>query len=374
LNGSNNVTDFHPMKGPFTTQTLRGIKNSGAMHWRGDRSVGQFGTDPFDSNISFLNFAPAFQTLIGSATMPSQSLMQEFANFQLSVLPPPNPVRNLDNSLTTSQGNGQAFFTGTRPSDGLLNPLVSSALGQQTAFACNECHTLNSATGSFGTGGNQSFEQVPQIVKIPHLRNAYAKVGMFGTPVLPFIGGLPDSGNMGPQVRGFGYMGDGSVDTVFRFLNAAVFAPQTASGFPQTNTVGTQKDVEQFVLAFDSDLAPIVGQQVTLTSTNAKAAGARVTLLEQRAAAAFVSKSLGGTVKECDLVAFVAQGRGVTGYLYDPVAGDFVASRGAVKFSDASLRALAATPGNEVTFLAATPGSGARLGAGTEAVAEPRWR
>ena len=29
---------FHPMKGPMTTQTLRGIVDSGPMHWRGDRS------------------------------------------------------------------------------------------------------------------------------------------------------------------------------------------------------------------------------------------------------------------------------------------------------------------------------------------------
>jgi hypothetical protein len=157
-------------------------------------------------------------------------------------------------------------------------------------------------------------------------------------------------------------------------LNAAVFAPTSTSGFPQTNPVGTEKDVEQFVLAFDSDLAPIVGQQVTLTSTNAKAAGARVTLLEQRAAARFVSKSLGGVVKECDLVAWVAQGRGIIGYLFDPVAGDFVGARGTIKISDASLRALAATPGQEVTFLAATPGSGPRVANATATVELPRPR
>ena len=29
LNGSNKPADFHPMKGPFTTQTLRGLRNSG---------------------------------------------------------------------------------------------------------------------------------------------------------------------------------------------------------------------------------------------------------------------------------------------------------------------------------------------------------
>jgi hypothetical protein len=29
---------FHPMKGPMTTQTFRGINDSGPMHWRGDRT------------------------------------------------------------------------------------------------------------------------------------------------------------------------------------------------------------------------------------------------------------------------------------------------------------------------------------------------
>src|SRR5580693_746707 len=60
LNGSNNPADFHPMKGPFTTQTLRGLANSGAMHWRGDRSTGFFGTEPFNENLSFMNFVVAF--------------------------------------------------------------------------------------------------------------------------------------------------------------------------------------------------------------------------------------------------------------------------------------------------------------------------
>ena len=32
--------DFHPLKGPMTTQTLRGMANHGSMHWRGDRTGG----------------------------------------------------------------------------------------------------------------------------------------------------------------------------------------------------------------------------------------------------------------------------------------------------------------------------------------------
>ena len=201
---------------------------------------------------------------------------------------------------------------------------------------------------------------LPQIVKIPHLRNAYAKVGMFGTPVVSFFS-APDSGPMGDQVRGFGFTGDGSTDTIFRFVSAAVFDPTSNSGFPQTNPDATRRDVEQFVLAFDSDLAPIVGQQVTLTSGNSAAVGPRIDLLIARAAAPFVSKSLNGAVTECDLVAQVVQNGRMMGYLYDPASGNFIPGDGSTALPDASLRAFAATPGQEVTYTATTPGSGTRI-------------
>ena len=73
---------FHPMKGPMTTQTLRGMSTHGGMHWRGDRVDGHFGTDPCnepgyaggngtstnapcDERLSFRNFIVAFEGLIG---------------------------------------------------------------------------------------------------------------------------------------------------------------------------------------------------------------------------------------------------------------------------------------------------------------------
>jgi YVTN family beta-propeller protein len=359
INGSNKLTDFHPMKGPFTTQTLRGLKNSGAMHWRGDRATGVFGTDAASSNVSFMNFAVAFPSLIGSANQPSEAQMQTFADFQLQVVPPPNPVRNLDNSLTVVQQQGQAFFSGVRPSDG-INSAAVNLLAGQSSFSCNGCHTLDSSNGFFGTGGNQSFEGLTQVVKIPHLRNAYDKIGMFGTPVVGFFQ-QADSGPMGNQIRGFGFTGDGSTDTMFRFLTAAVFAPTSNSGFPQTNPNATRQGVEQFLLAFDSDLAPIVGQQVTLTNSNGAGAGPRIDLLMQRAAAPFVSKALNGAVTECDLVVHVVKNGHIMGFLYNPVGGNFVPDDGSGALSDGALRAFAATPGQEVTYTAATPGSGARI-------------
>ncbi len=359
INGSNKLADFHPMKGPFTTQALRGISTSGAMHWRGDRSVGIYGTDAFNANVSFINFGAAFQTLIGSPTQPSEAQMQMFADFQLQVLPPPNPVRSLDNSLNAAQQAGQAFYSGARPSDGVNNALVN-ALAGQSSFSCNGCHVLNASAGFFGTGGNQSFEGLTQVVKVPHLRNIYDKIGMFGNPVVSFFQ-QADSGPMGNQIRGFGFTGDGSDDTVFRFLTAAVFAPTSNSGFPQTNPDGTRRDVEQYLLAFDSDLAPIVGQQVTLTSTNAAAVGPRITLLMQRAAAPFVSKTLNGQVTECDLVAQVVQGGRIKSFLYNPAGNNFVPEDRSAPLTDAVMRAFANTPGQEVTYTAATPGSGPRM-------------
>jgi hypothetical protein len=359
LNGSNNIAAFHPMKGPMTTQTLRGLRYSGAMHWRGDRSTGPMGTSAFDSNVSFNNFIVAFQGLVGSVDQPSPAEMQTFADFQLQVMPPPNPVRNLDNSLNDAQQRGQGFYFGPRPSDGINSALLNQIAGQ-SSFTCSGCHVFEPFNGLMGTGGNQSFEGLTQTVKIPHLRNLYDKIGMFGSPTVSFFG-APDSGFTGDQIRGFGFTNDGSTDTVFRFLSANVFKPTATSGFPQTDPDGTRRDVEQYLLSFGTDLAPIVGQQITLTSDNGSAVGPRIDLLIQRAATPFPSKALNGLVTECDLVAQVVQNGRMMGYLYDPVANNFIPDDDSARLSDASLRALAATPGQEVTYTAATPGSGARL-------------
>src|ERR1700722_2773673 len=118
---------------------------------------------------------------------------------------------------------------------------------------------------------------------------------MFGTPSVGFYSAA-DSGNMGAQIRGFGFTGDGGTDTVFRFLSATVFNPTATIGFPQSNPDDMRRNVEQFILAFDTDLAPIVGQQATLTSVNGPAVAARIDMMIERAGTPFTSKALGGTV------------------------------------------------------------------------------
>jgi DNA-binding beta-propeller fold protein YncE len=364
LNGDGDATDFHPDKGPMTVQTLRGLEFSGAEHWRGDRSNGQNGVNATSESLSFSNFQPAFQTLLGAANQPTNAEMQAFTTFQLQVVLPPNPVANLDGSLTASQARGQAFFgvgpnAGTRPADGINVPNLGLIQGQ-TAFTCDGCHELDPAEGQFGTSTNASFEGIEQIFKIPHLRNVYTKVGMFGLPKTNFFQ-HPDSGNVGPQIRAFGMTNEGFPGTVFDFLSAIVFAPQLNSGFPLINPDQTRRDVEQFVLAFPSDLAPVVGQQVTLTSTNSSAVTPRINLLEQRAGTSFTSAVLGGTVTECDLLATVVQGGTPVRYLFNASSSTFTAGGGGTTLADAALRGLAKTAGQEVTFTCVPPGSGSRM-------------
>jgi DNA-binding beta-propeller fold protein YncE len=359
INGSDNANEFHPMKGPMTTQTLRGMRNSGAMHWRGDRSNGLFGSNATDSTLSFKNFAVAFQGLLGGTAPLTEAEMQKFADFQIPVLMPPNPNRKLDNSLNAAQQRGRNFYTGSRPADGIDLGLLGSFIPNQTAFNCEGCHRLDPANGFFGTGGRASFEGIPQIVKIPQLRNLYTKVGMFGSPKVNFFG-APDTGFVGDQVRGFGFVHDGAVDTLFRFFTAKVFNPQLTVGFPIINPDATRRDVVDFMMAFDSDLAPIVGQQITLTASNAAAVSGRIDLLIQRAKTPFTSKELGGVVTECSLVARVVEAGVSHGLLYNPVQQVFVASDGSQR-SDAAVRALASTPGQEVTYTCTPPGSGARI-------------
>jgi len=348
INGTGRVDDFHPMKGPMTTQTLRGLLGSGAMHWRGDRSNPP-GTaaSAFDEVVSFNNFNGAFVSLVGRDAPLSAADMQAFTNFALQITLPPNPNRPIDGTLTAAQQNGRSFFMGPRRSDGLASDIGPI----QTGFTCNGCHELDPAEREFGTSKHASFENEEQIVKIPHLRNLYQKVGMFGDVDVAFEDPLNEP-FQGDQIRGFGFLHDGSVATLFRFLHATVFNDHSVGG----SAVGFQtdaqrRDVEQWLLGFDTNLAPAVGQQITLDAGNAAVVGARITVLEGRAAAG-----------DCDLIAKGTVGGLARGFVR-LASGGFQSDRQSeTPLGDAALRALAATAGQELTFTCVPPGSGVRAG------------
>jgi DNA-binding beta-propeller fold protein YncE len=342
------VTDLHPMKGPMTTQTLRGMSTHGPMHWRGDRTGGEDpGGDPLDEHEAFVKFNAAFVGLLGRTAQLTASEMDAFADFILQLELPPNPIRNLDNSLTTAQQAGRDFFFGD----------VSDVV-----FNCDGCHKLDRNQRFFGTDGFSSFEGEPQVMKIPHLRNLYQKVGMFGMPAVPFFNS-GDNAHKGDQVRGYGFLHDGSTDTLFRFHQAVLFnrnilGPGTnPGGFASGATGNTQRrNVEAFMLAFDTDFFPIVGQQITLTNTNAATVGPRINLLIARAAAG-----------DCDLVV-KGTAAGLQRGWYRNASGTFQSDRAAeMPLSDTALRALATTAGQDLTYTAVPPGEGIRVGVDRDA-------
>jgi YVTN family beta-propeller protein len=333
------LDDFHPMKGPMTTQSLRGMMGAGAMHWRGDRNGGS--SAPFDEGEAFMAFRPAFQGLLGMAAPLPVEDMEKFRDFILAVQYPPNPVARLDGTLTAAETAGKQVFdsNGSRSGTG------------GDGSPCASCHAL-----PFGTDGHGSFEGLTQDFKVAHLRNLYQKVGMFGyaPPSIasdsPFRFESTPTPHTGDQVRGFGFLHDGSVPTLFNFFRF----PLRQFTFPdQAGRTGNQKirELEAFLLAFPTGLAPCVGQQVTLDAESIDAPSLaldRYALLRARSEAG-----------DCDLVVRGLAGAHERGFLHEG-GGVYRSDRTGESPTEDQLADLVRA-GTILTVTAAPPGSGTRM-------------
>jgi DNA-binding beta-propeller fold protein YncE len=391
---------YMPVKGPMTTQSLRGLDNHGAMHWRGDRNgaVQQVGvpfldgsgspvvtaqpnSGMFDEFQAFKSFNVAFPGLVGNAAQLADADMTAFTNFMMEATYPPNPIRNLDDSLTPAQAAGRAFFFNTR-TDGTEAPV-------DRFHDCNGCHVLDRAAntgatrhpGFFGTDGRLSFENEPQLFKVPHLRNAYQKVGMFGSSpdqTLNVASLVPPLNPTVDAVRGFGYLHDGTIGNLEHFLTPVSFlrttgpltvngvtTPPNPEGIPlfaddadplngakgiSVEGLQLRRAISEFVLAFDSNMMPVVGQQITLTDSNRSSVSTRLDLLEAQAATGACDLVAQGTIHDEDLGFVFAHGAFVPDTTLAP------------PLSDALLRKLVRGHEDALTFTCVPPGSGFRIG------------
>ncbi|MEM9729565.1 MAG: hypothetical protein AAF997_13330 [Myxococcota bacterium] len=337
---------FDPQKGPMTTQSLRGMANHGPMHWRGDRTGAP--ADALSENAAFIAFNPAFPGLVGrdeGELDPAD--MQAFADFALALTYPPNPIRNLDNSLSPGAAQGESLYNG-EITDRVAN--------------CNACHVLDRAAGFFGSDGSTTFENETMEFKVAHLRNAYQKVGMFGMAPTDFFPDAPGI-DEGPQVRGTGFLHDGSVATVFDFLRADVF---TTSGGGNNAVNDTEaRNLERFIMEFDTNMAPAVGQQTTVTAGSGASTIARVDFLIARAESTYFTNGALGAVPECDLIAKGVVGGTQRGWSYNPGTNVFDsddASDPLAPWDRNDLVAAAQQANQSVTFTCVPPGSGVRMG------------
>lgn len=343
---------LHPLKGPMVTQSLRGIADSGPLHWRGDRQGLARREGETTESAAFKEFNGAFVSLLGRPDPLTEEQMQMFAGFALRLTYPPNPIRALDNSLDILQTEGMRIFY----EDRTTTPVISN-LGPFMNM-CVQCHELDPAEGKYGTGGTMAGIKSSQDFKVPHLRNLYQKVGMFGVDSV--LNGLP---LYLPQIRGFGFDHDGIQDTLFTHF---MFGFNLRGGYRFAREIGMAvKDIKakaliSFLMAFDSNLAPIVGQQITLTPEGGSAASERIALFIQRA-------RVDTPRPECDLVVKGMLNGEYRGWVMTEDSDSisltaFQSDRAGEEHTYEQLCRIASEPGQELTFTCVPPGAGMRMG------------
>jgi len=294
------------------------------MFWRGDA------TNTQDFRNAFANFQGTFNNvfpgLLGNDAPLAQADFDALSLWAITLVPPPNPHRNLDNSLTRDQQIGQNLFT-NRVTD--------------TIFPCVGCHKLDPSRAFFGTGGEMTIEGETQEFKVTQLATVYDKVGMFGATV-----GLPRTG---PQIRGSGTLHDGSLGGPEQFVDLGPFQPLNAVEIGQ---------IGDFLFAFPNEYAPIVGQQVTLRPDSPQAVDQRIDLMRARASAPFSIPAI--DTQECDLVAKAVVDGKERGFLMMP-DGRYMDSRGDLVPDNLLRSAVRFGRISPLTFTCVYPGGGRRI-------------
>jgi len=291
---------FHPMKGPMTTQTLRGLLNLSPYHWRGDKA-----------NLAAFN--SAFASLMGGSEISSQN-MALFTDFVNSILYLPNPHQNLDRTYPTSFSGGNAA---QGQSDFVT---VAESLLTSKPQTCNSCHTANPGPGS----DRLITTDVGQPMKTAQLRNEYQKTLYNKTG--------------STSIEGFGITHDGHTNSLVSFFKAPVFA-----GYTQTQV----NDIAAFELCFDTGTAPAVGHTRTLLKSNVKSQPYQSDwmLLQSQALAGNIDLIGRGTI----------QGQ-VHGLLYQPATSNYLSDTGAT-YTQAELQAFVLA-GDTLSIMGVYPGTG----------------
>jgi hypothetical protein len=235
-----NTPIANPMKGPMTTQSLRGLRGNTPLHWRGDRRALQ-------------SFQPAFHGLLGGSGVTDVA-MQSFSTFVNSIVYPPNPFEPKDRVYTGDEKNGSDKFGATPGKSGKVYRPFSG-------LTCDTCHLvdLDNKTDFTGSQETVNFDGEVQLFNTAQLRGAYEK--QFA------------------QLGGFGILHDGSVDSIRDFLDLRIIGGDAFPSF----TPSDRDQVAAFVKAWDTGLSPLVGQQFTLNSATLANADAFLDLAEAQA-------------------------------------------------------------------------------------------
>jgi hypothetical protein len=272
-----------------------------------------------------IDFNQAFVTLLGG---PRELTLEEMAKFEAFIKTlsyPPNPFQNLDRTFADPQA-GPSAARGQR--------LFAESRLDAAVLTCDQCHTA----GANGPGTNNIIIpglllQESQDFKVPQLRGMYQKFGMKREP--------------GEQLSGFGYIHDGSIDTLLNFLRLPIFTFRNDDD---------RMDVEEFLVSFDSGIAPAVGLQITVNGQNKSFPSTleRINLMIAQAEAG-----------NCELIVKGIYKGAQRGFLY---TGNrmFASDRAAESVVSVEEIIQAAATGAELTFTGVAVGSGRLLGIGND--------
>jgi mono/diheme cytochrome c family protein len=351
-------SDFHPMKGPMVTQTFQDIIGHEPFHWRGDRD----GLEEFNG---------AFKGLNGDDEVLTPTQMQQFKSMLATITFPPNPFRNIDNSLPQSVDLSNQYTSGRFAPAGIPlgsgNPINGLDLYTtrvlDTVFQCASCHTLPTGmavngplkpalvdfqvggqimpTGPMGENhlGIVSVDGSTQkAFKTPQLRNMYEKVG-FET-------------SRSQSLAGFGFLHDGAIDSLSRFLSTGAFSVTSDQEVA---------DLVALMMAFSgsdltADSVPLGNTAPASQDTHA-GVGKQHTLIAASQIDAEVEALL--LVADTGKVDLIVESASQGGYLYDAVNQHFQSPSNQT-ISTLGLMSLASSD-NPLTFSLVPQGLGARL-------------
>jgi YVTN family beta-propeller protein len=326
-------TNRHPMKGPMTTQTLRGLRGLEPLHWRGDRA-------------SFLAFNSAFNSLLGGTVLANADLVA-YRDFINSIVFQPNPNQNLNRTLP-------AQFGGASPIAGRDN-YQNLVFDPSFNVRCVTCHKENAGADlPVGSGTMRLIMADARLTdtqhfKVPHLRNLYQKTGFTSTAGAA-------------SIAGFGFSHDGRDSTLFNHFIASRFRVLT-------NNTGSANQVKSnlvaFLLCFDTGIAPAVGYSRTITPANVSTASISNdwSLLERQATLRFQDAFiLAGFVTNISLIANGTIDGQRRSLIYRPASTNYATDKtGVGPFTRAELVAKV-LGGDTLSVMGVPPVSGQRMG------------
>ncbi len=294
---------LHPMKGPMTTQTLRGMQAGAPFHWRGDKP----GIEDFNST---------FPNLMGGELIDEED-MEAMIAYLMTLRHHPNPNRNLDRSLPSS-------LEGRSPVEGL------ALFKNHVKGHCLDCHVL--PTGSDNNLDLMAESGLAQPVKTPPLRTVYQRL---------FFDPRPGA----ESLSGYGLLHDGTG-----------FEMPIGHPYPLANLdLEELYDVAAFMMCFDTGVGLMVGHTQWVDAGNRGQSGvvSKLALMEARTRA---------VPPDCDLVVRGKWGGEARRWLFDRATQTYRSDREAdAPRSRADLLA-GLGAGDGVSFMGVLPGQGARLG------------